>query len=73
MFTAQSAITTTTKPASRRAGIRHCPAMLVTTRSYYFLYLPTLIFSLVSADLYRYRRAKAYDCAKERGQANRHN
>lgn len=34
MFTAQSAITTTTKPASRRAGIRHCPAMPVTTRSY---------------------------------------
>ena len=33
MFTAQIA-TTTTKPASRRAGIRHCPAMPVTTRSY---------------------------------------
>ena len=34
MFTAQSAITTTTKPASNQAGIRHCPAMPVTTRSY---------------------------------------
>lgn len=32
MFTAQ--IATTTKPASNQAGIRHCPAMLVTTRSY---------------------------------------
>jgi hypothetical protein len=34
MFTVQSAIITITKPASNRAGIRHCPAMLVTTRSY---------------------------------------
>ena len=33
MFTAQSAITTTTKTASRRAGIRYCPAMPATTRS----------------------------------------
>lgn len=33
MFTAQSAITTTTKPASRRAGIRHCLVTPVTTRS----------------------------------------
>ncbi len=33
MFTAQSAITTTTKPASRRAGIRHCPVIPVTIHS----------------------------------------
>lgn len=32
MFTAQNAITTT-KTASRRAGIRYCPAMPATTRS----------------------------------------
>lgn len=73
MFIVRNAVITLTNPSSDQACIRHCPIMPVTGRSCYFCAFPAPIFSLVSADFFRYRRAKTYDCAKERGQANRHN
>ena len=75
MFTAPNAAITTTndnpfrlEPASvSTSRARHHPLLLISGTS------RTPIFPLVSPDFYRYRRAKTYDCATERGQANRYN